>query len=104
MTVSSDYVPAFSLVQVPPRDLVAGKMAALLNRQKASDYYDLYFIHRNRELNKYADKKKMNLVVAKLKTIRTDFKKELMVFLPASHQLLLKDFKKTLMREIEKYL
>ncbi len=36
--------------------------------------------------------------------VKTDFKKELKSFLPISHQMILKDFKKVLITEIKRYL
>lgn len=104
VTISSDFVPPYVIMQVPPEELVSGKMAALLSRRKPRDYYDLYFMLRNQALNRLVDKKKLKEVSINLKTERIDFKKELMVLLPASHQMILKEFKETLKKEIGKYL
>ena len=104
ITISSEFIPPYVIMQIPPEELVSGKMAALLSRQKPRDYYDLYFMLRNQALNKLVDKQKMKEVSINLKTERIDFKKELMVLLPASHQMILKDFKEILKKEIGKYL
>jgi predicted nucleotidyltransferase component of viral defense system len=100
--VNSDLLPRYTLIQVLPEELVAGKMAALLSRHKPRDYYDLYFMLRHRELSQYVDKKKLHLVASSLAATKINFKQELKAFLPASHQLLLKDFQKTLGRELGK--
>ena len=47
-------------------------------------------------------KKLLPEILEKLKKSRTDFKKELKVFLPRSHQMILKDFKNTLIKELER--
>lgn len=104
ITISSEYIPPYVIMQIPPKVLVAGKMAALLSRKKPRDYYDLYFMLRHQELNKYVDKKKLRVVSGNLKTEKIDFKKELSILLPASHQMILKDFKGILKKEIEKYI
>lgn len=104
VTISSEYVPPYVIMQIPPKVLVSGKMAALLSRKKPRDYYDLYYMLRHRELNKLVDKSKMRIVYNNLTSERIDFRRELSDLLPASHRLILKDFKKTLRKEIEKYL
>ncbi|MFH1386491.1 MAG: nucleotidyl transferase AbiEii/AbiGii toxin family protein [bacterium] len=104
VSIASEFAPPFVIMQIPPAELVSGKMAALLSRKKPRDYYDLYFMLRNRALNKMVNKQKLKEVLLNLKMEKIDFKKELMVLLPASHQLILKEFKETLKKEIEKYL
>lgn len=103
VTVVSDFIPPYTLVQLAPRELVRGKMEALLNRKKPRDYYDLYFMLRQRELNKVVDKAKIGVVYDNLKSERIDFKRELSALLPVSQHLLLKNFKDVLKKEIEKY-
>lgn len=103
VTISSEFVPPYIIIQIPPEELVSGKMAALLSRKKPRDYYDLYFMLRNQALNKLIDKKKLQEVFGNLKTEKMDFKKELKVLLPVSHQMILRDFKEILKKEIGKY-
>jgi predicted nucleotidyltransferase component of viral defense system len=103
VTISSEFIPPYVIMQIPPEELVSGKMAALLSRKKPRDYYDLYFMLRNNALNKLVDKKKLKEVSINLKTERIDFKKELMVLLPVSHQMILRNFKEMLKNEIGKY-
>jgi len=104
VTISSEFVPPYIIMQVPPKALVSGKMAALLSRKKPRDYYDIYFMLRHRELKGFVDKSKMKIVYDNLDLERMDFKGELSDLLPAGHRLLLKDFKKILKNEIKKYL
>jgi hypothetical protein len=44
MIAVSDFVPAYTLVALALEQLVGQKIAALLSRKKARDFYDLYFI------------------------------------------------------------
>lgn len=103
-TINSDFIPPYLLTQAPPKELVAGKIAALLSRKKPRDYYDLYFMLRHRELAKYVDKSKLKVVLRDLDSERINFKKELSALLPASHQRVLKDFKKVLRSEIKRFI
>lgn len=103
-SVISEFTTNYILIHLPPKEIVSGKIAALLSRRKPRDYYDLYFMLRHPELNKYVDKNILKVVLKNLTAERIDFKKELSRLLPASHRLLLKDFKKILRNEIKKYL
>lgn len=104
ITISSEFIPPYVIMQIPPKELVSGKIAALLSRKKPRDYYDLYFMLRKQDLNRLLDKRKLGIVLSSLKTEKIDFKKELSVLLPASHHMILKNFRETLKREIEKYI
>ena len=104
ITISSEMAPPYVIMQIPPLELVAGKMAALLSRKKPRDYYDLYFMLRKQALNRLINKKTLKEVYDNLKSEKIDFKKELQVLLPISHQIILKNFKDALKKEIGKYL
>ena len=103
-TIISDFLPAYVLVYLSPKEIVKGKLLALLNRYKPRDYYDLYFILRHPELNKFADFKKILEIKEKLLKGRINFKSELEILLPVSHHMILKDFKQLLIKEIDKHL
>lgn len=105
-TIVNDYLPAYSLIHSPASRIVKGKMAALLDRGKPRDYYDFYFILRHPGLRQRLSlaPDSLNKILDKLAGKDINFKKELSVLLPASHQLILKDFKKILTQEVEKYL
>lgn len=102
--VVSEFIPSYSLIHLPAEIIAREKLEATLTRKKPRDYYDLYFMLRHPGLNKYIDKKKLKLVKINIEDGKIDFKKELSVLLPASHQMILKNFKGVLKREIEKYL
>ena len=102
ITVVSGYLPAFTVIALTREQLVEEKINALLTRQKARDFYDLYFILRANLLSA----KERSVLPRALKTLqqsRLDFEKELKQFLPKSHWALIRTFRTTLEREIRRY-
>ena len=99
--ISNDFIPPYNLIQLPQKELVSEKMRALLERAKPRDFFDLYFILRSNLLS-MEQKKILHKVLDSLKKKEYNFKEELKVFLPKSHHAIIKDFKSTLQREIEK--
>lgn len=102
-TIRNSFIPNYDIYQLPQEEIVGGKLKALLARSKPRDWYDLYFFLHNQMMSKEAIKQ-LPEILEKLKTITRDFKKELKEFLPKSHQMIVKDFKSFLKREIEKYI
>ena len=102
-TIVSDYVPAFAVVSLAREQLVDEKIQALLTREKARDFYDLYFILR---ANLLSAKKRAILrqVLETLKHTTINFEQELKQFLPKSHWAQIRGFPETLEREIERFL
>lgn len=103
VTIASDFIPSYNLVALPQDQLVSGKLGALEARKKARDFYDLYFILRARLL----PSSKRNIlpkVLKALKETKTNFTVELKQFLPKSHWAVIKDFKTTLEKEIERFI
>ena len=104
ITIVSDFLPAYILVHLSPKEIAKGKLLALLNRYKPRDYYDLYFILRHPELNKFVDFAKISEIKGKLLKEKINFKSELEILLPISHHMILKNFKQLLIKEIDKHL
>ncbi len=102
-TIVNRYVPSYTLISLSGAELVKEKTAALLYRQKPRDYYDLYFILRNPLLRKFLTQDSLQEIKATLKTAKINFKEELGVLLPVSHYLILKDFRKALLFEMERF-
>lgn len=101
--IQSDYLPAYTLVHLPIENIINGKLAALLNREKPRDFYDYYFLLvGNHPLVK--ETKNLEKVLELLRNSEINFKAELKKLLPVSHSMILKDFKKILTQEIKKYL
>ena len=72
-------------------------------RSKPRDWYDLYFLIKN----DYLTNKQKDLfpkILEQFVNYKGDINKELKMFLPKSHQIILKDFKKVLVRELKKYI
>lgn len=103
-TIVNDYTAAYPIVYLPAKEIVQGKVGALLNRGKPRDYYDLYFILRHPELRAHISFGILRQALNKLKGSRINFKAELSVLLPVSHQMLLKNFERILTMEIKKYI
>ena len=100
--VSSDLVPAYVATLLPEDALVEEKLMALINRGKPRDFYDCYFMLRR---NMIPLKHKRLLPAAKeaLAKTKINFKTELKDFLPRTQQIIITDFKKTLMAELERW-
>jgi len=101
-TIISDYTSAYTLISLSGAGIVRGKTAALISRKKPRDYYDIYFLLRHPQLHQLVEKTKLKEILENLEKEKINFKKELSVLLPISHQLILRDFKKTLIQEIKK--
>lgn len=99
-TIASDYIPPYIVVAFSEKLLLAQKIQALMTRGKPRDFYDLYFMLRK---NMFHDEEKYKFkdILNNVKGTEISFKKELEQFLPKSHWMLLKDFKKSLEKELE---
>lgn len=102
-TIINDYVPPYTIISLPPVAMVKGKMDALLSRGKPRDYYDLYFFLRHPELHRYVDKNNFKKVLQALEKDQINFRTDLSDLLPKSHQIILKDFKSNLIKEIKRF-
>lgn len=102
-TVSGDFVPPYTVFHLSLEQLVDEKIQALLYRKKPRDFYDLYFILRSNLLHA----KKKEILPKALKTLKKtniNFEKELKQFLPKAHWPVIKDFKQTLEREVQRFI
>ena len=101
--MTSDYIPAYTLVHLPVEDIIHGKLDALADRHKPRDFYDYFFLLSG---NYPAARTKENLkkVLKLLQKENTNFQAELKKFLPASQAMHLRNFKKVLEQKILGYL
>ena len=84
--ISWDLLPPYTLVHLDEKKFVGEKIQACLTRAKARDFYDLYFILRNRMAFKETFSKNKVLRTKILKAAQSqklDLKSELKRFLPA---------------------
>lgn len=101
-TIVNDFIPSYTLVALSQEQLVTEKIAALLDRHKPRDFFDLYFILRANLLPS-AQKSVLHQVSPLLAKSQLNFATELKLFLPKSHWPIIKDFKTTLNAEIGKH-
>lgn len=101
--IKNDYIHTYNIVHLPLDEIINGKISALLSRAKARDWYDIYFFLRSHQILEKEHIKLLPEILEKLKKSKTDFRKELKAFLPRSHQMILRDFKSILIKEIKKY-
>lgn len=102
-TITSDFIPPYTIVVLVEEQLISQKIRALLSRKKPRDYYDLYFILRKQLL---VSNKKIVLpgVLVALNSSDINFEVELKQFLPKSHWAIMRDFKVVLAREIQRFI
>jgi len=100
-TVENNFVVPYFIKSLTTAQLVEGKILALLDRHKPRDFYDLYFMLR---ANLLSPALKQQLLVVRQLLSKNDinFDTELSLFLPRSQILMIRDFKKSLLAEIER--
>jgi predicted nucleotidyltransferase component of viral defense system len=101
VVVNNSFIPSYILVILAQDQMVAEKIQATLTRQKPRDFFDIYFLLRG---NMIAVDNKASLKPIKdiIEKTKINFSNELKVFLPFHQQLIIKDFKSNLLREINK--
>lgn len=102
VTIINDFIPPYTLVALSSKQLIAEKIQALLSRQKARDFYDLYFILRA-NLLPVEEKKVLRKVPPVLAKTNLQFERELKQFLPKSHWAIIRNFKSTLEQEVQRH-
>lgn len=105
-SVANDFIPTYNIFHLPQELLVDEKIFdALLRRGKARDFYDLYFIMRKgilTQLQKGKLNEKKGEIIKGYEKI--DFSAELSVFLPQDQQVIIRDFKNNLVKELNRQL
>lgn len=100
--IADEYIPNYQLMIVPQEKLVQGKLNALLDRAKARDWFDLYFMLRAR-LIAVEQCQVLTQVKERLEQSQPDFERNLKPFLPFSHQRIAADFNQVLSRELTRF-
>lgn len=101
--ITSDYIPAYTLVHLSLDDIILGKLEALVDRHKPRDFYDYFFLLSG-DYPVARTKENLKRVLKLLRQENINFQTELKKFLPASHAMHLRDFKKVLEQKIMAYL
>lgn len=100
--VASDLVPAYTATLLPEEALVEEKLMALLVRKKPRDFFDCYFLLRKNMIPPH-QRHLLQRVRKALLEARVNFKAELTDFLPRKYHPMLKNFKQTLIAELDRY-
>lgn len=100
-TIANDFIPTYNLYHLPQEILIEEKIYALLERKKARDFYDIYYIMRKNLLT-LEQKKRMIEVRNLTQTLDIDYKNELSPFLPQDQQAIIKNFKTVLLSELKR--
>jgi predicted nucleotidyltransferase component of viral defense system len=103
VTVTNEYIPSYSIIQLNQNELLGEKITALLTRKKPRDFYDFYFLLRSNLLPE-KNRETFESVMKALHDTKINFDSELKAFLPKSHHMIVKDFKATLERELKRYI
>lgn len=103
VAITNDYVPTYNVVSVTEQQLVFEKIRALLGRKKPRDFYDFYFILRSRLIIPQKSQA-LPKVLKALKESKVNFEAELKQYLPKTHWLIIRNFKTTLEREINRFI
>lgn len=103
VTIASDFIPPYAIVQLAQAHLVEGKIAALLSRKKPRDFYDFYFLLRA-NMVPVKSRELLQGALDELQISHIQFDYELKRFLPQSHWPMIRNFKAALEREIKRYL
>jgi len=104
-SISNDFIPTYNVFHLPQEKIVEEKIDALLERKKARDFYDLYFIMRKGILT-LEQKKRLNSSKDEIikNADNVDFSSELAALLPRDQQAIIKDFKNNLFNELKRQL
>lgn len=100
-TIASDFLPSYTLMCLNTNQLIEEKIQAALSRQKPRDFFDIYFLLRSRLI---APKQKVKLPEIKNLFFKSqiNFSRELKKFLPVSFHPIIKNFRQTLLAEINR--
>lgn len=101
--IHSDYLPPYTVVHLPIENIIVEKISALSFRHKSRDFYDYFFLLSG-NYPQAKDVKNLKTVLKLLRESKLNFGTELKKFLPASHAMHMKDFKKILEQKILSYL
>ena len=100
--VTTPLVPPYQCLRLPIRDMAAEKMQALLSRKKPRDFFDLYFLLRQR-LGIEAIVPFKNRLLAEIKGLDAkSIQRELKLFLPVSHHKTIANLPKVLSEELSR--
>jgi predicted nucleotidyltransferase component of viral defense system len=98
--VASPLVPAYQCLRLTPKAMVTEKIQALLSRKKPRDFFDLYFLLRQRLAIEALIPFKKRLVEEIQQLEARAIERELKLFLPVRHHRTIADLPKVLEQEL----
>ncbi len=102
LLINSSFIPPYQCLILSTEMLVSEKIEALLSRRKARDFYDLYFLLRQRLGVKVVINRKYALSQAIRNLSSKELQRELKIFLPTSQHRLISDLPKALSYELKR--
>ena len=102
--VINEYIPTYTVLLLSKDVMIDEKIQAALTRSKPRDFYDIYFLLRNRLLTPTQKDQLVQVksLLSKKKTIK--FADELTHFLPRSMNSVAKSFPEALLSELDKFI
>jgi len=103
IVIVSDFVPPYNLFLLKREILVGEKIKALIERAKARDFFDLYFILRKEELRKiiHLDKNQREKILSRIAgKPKKELEQELKRLLPRSFWQVIADLPTAILREL----
>jgi len=100
--VTTPLWPAYSVKALSQDTMIEEKLSAALSRKEPRDFYDLYFILRDRLSVKVLIPKKKEIIQALKSLEPRRLKNELNSFLPRSHRAIIAQLPHLLRRELER--
>ena len=100
--IAGSFMPTYTIVALEDKMLVKEKIEALLARQTPRDFFDLYFILRNRLCIDEIIPYQMQLLKTIPKQDEKVLTRELKIFLPKTHWNVLTGFTKKLTAELNR--
>ncbi len=95
-----EFMPSYLLLSLQEDLIVLEKICALLDRKKSRDFFDLYFMLRAGMSRKIVATHKAKLMGEVEKIDDKAISNELKLFLPRSYLPVLREFRKSLLKEL----
>jgi predicted nucleotidyltransferase component of viral defense system len=100
--IINDFIPPYLINVLAKDQLVGGKIADLMDRQKPRDFYDLYYLLQNGFITVH-QKAILREVLPLVQNTKINFSNELKIFLPVSLHRIIKNFKQVLEETIRRF-
>ncbi len=100
--VTTPLIPSYQCMRLPPKEMASEKLQALLFRKKPRDFFDLYFMLRQRFVTQAIVPLKKILLAEVAALDARVIQRELKIFLPVSHHKTIAQLPKALAEELHR--